>query len=103
MFLFMQCYMYVSYATMLVVNRGEICFHLGYPIGVDASNVKLVDWASRQFEDKFKYYKSQMWPFHVRLKVVQPIMIPILSYYLPLLPWSKKIVWFLLSKKERKK
>jgi hypothetical protein len=36
------------------------------------------------------YWKSQAWPFSTRLKVVQAIMIPMISYFLPLLPWTKK-------------
>ena len=67
-----------------------ICRHLGYPIGVDVSHVKLIEWVSKRLEDKFMYWRSQFWPFHVRLKVVQSIMVSMVSYYLPLLPWSKK-------------
>ena len=36
------------------------------------------------------YWKSQSWPFHVRIKVVQCIMEPMILYFLPLLPWTKK-------------
>ncbi len=75
-----------------MVTRGEICRHLGYPIGVDVSHVKLLEWVSNRLQNKFMYWKSQFWPFHVRLKVVQSIMIPMVSYYLPLLPWSKKVL-----------
>ena len=71
-----------------IVNRGEIFRHLGYPIGVEVSHVKLADWVSRKIENKFIYWKSQSWPFHIRFKVVQSITIPMVSYYLPLLPWS---------------
>ena len=38
------------------------------------------------------YWKSQPWPFHVRLKVVQSIMILMILYHLPLLPWSTKTI-----------
>ena len=67
-----------------------ICCHLGYPFGVEVSHVKLIEWVSKRLEDKFMYWRSQFWPFHVRLKVVQSIMISVVSYYLPLLTWSKK-------------
>ena len=43
------------------------------------------------------YWKSQLWPFHVRLKVMQCILIPMLLYYLPLLPWTKKTLQILLQ------
>ena len=56
------------------------------------------------------YWKSQSWPFHVRLKVVQCIMEPMILYFLPLLPsWTKKALHsilqplrYLLSKKRDK-
>ena len=38
---------------------------------------------SKRLEDKFMYWRSQFWPFHVRLKVVQSIMVSMVSYYLP--------------------
>ena len=41
--------------------------------------------------------KSQPWPFHVRLKVVQCIMEPMILYYLPLLPWTKKALHSILQ------
>ncbi|MCO5597147.1 hypothetical protein L7F22_051222 [Adiantum nelumboides] len=74
----------------LVVPRGTIVRHLGYPIGVDVTNKQLLDWISGRIGDKFVYWKSQAWPFHVRLKVAQVIMLAMLSYFLPLLPWSRK-------------
>ena len=48
-----------------IVHRGMICRHLGYPIGVDVSHVKLIEWVSKRLEDKFMYWRSQIWPFHV--------------------------------------
>ena len=44
------------------------------------------------------YWKSQSWPFHVRLKVVQCIMEPMILYYLPLLPWTKKALHSILQR-----
>ena len=67
-----------------------ICRHLGYPIGVEVSHVKLIEWVSKRLEYNFMYWRSQFWPCHVRLKLVQLIMISIISYYLHLLAWSKK-------------
>ncbi|MCO5600621.1 hypothetical protein L7F22_054736 [Adiantum nelumboides] len=73
-----------------VVPCGTIVRHLGYPIEVDVSNKQLLEWISGHIGDKFMYWKSQAWPFHIRLKVAQIIMLAMLSYFLPLLPWSKK-------------
>ena len=55
--------------TWKLVRRGDICQHLGYPIGVDVSHVKLVEWVSNRLENKFMYWKSQFMPFHIMLKV----------------------------------
>ncbi|MCO5583244.1 hypothetical protein L7F22_037153 [Adiantum nelumboides] len=85
----------------------SIVRHLGYPIGVDVSNKQLLEWISGHIGDKFMYWKSQAWPFYIRLKVAQIIMLTMLSYYLPLLPWSKKAltaltqpIRFMLRKKK---
>ena len=36
------------------------------------------------------YWKSELWPFHVCHKLVQCIMEPMIFYFFPLLPWTKK-------------
>ena len=56
-----------------IAHRGMICRHLGYPIGVEVSHVKVFEWVSKRLEDNFMYWRSQIWLFHVRLKVVQLI------------------------------
>ena len=80
-----------------VIHRGSIFRHLGYPLGVDVTNAQLLEWIGSKLRDKFMYWKSQSWPFHVRLKVVQCIMIPMILYFLPLLPWTKKALQAMLQ------
>ena len=80
-----------------VITRGSIYRHLGYPMDVDVSHVQLIDWIGSKLKDKFLYWKTQLWPFHVRLKVVQCILIPMLLYFLPLLPWTKKTLQNILQ------
>ena len=73
------------------IDQGNVCWHLGYPIGVDISSSQSLNWISSTILNKFMYCKSQAWPFNIRLKVVQAIMIPMISCFLPLLlPWTKK-------------
>ena len=36
------------------------------------------------------YWKSQAWPFSTSLNVVKATMIPMVSCFLPLLPWSNE-------------
>ena len=66
-----------------MVKKGSIFGHLGYPLGMNVTNGQLIEWMSSKLRDKFMYWKSQSWPFHVRLKVVQCIMEPMILYYLP--------------------
>jgi hypothetical protein len=57
---------------------------------VDISPYQSLTWISRIVSNKLIYWKSQAWPFATHLKVVQVIMILIISYFFPLLPWTKK-------------
>ena len=63
--------------------------HLGI-IGVNILQSKSLNWMSGTTLDNLMYWKSQAWSFGTRLKVVQAIVIPKFSYFLPLLPWTKK-------------
>ena len=48
-----------------IVHHSMICRHLGYLIGVVISHVKLIEWVSKRLTDKFMYWRSQIWSFHV--------------------------------------
>ena len=61
-----------------VVKKGSIFRHLGYPVGMNITNGQLIEWMSSKLGDKFMYWKSQSWPFHVCLKVVQCIIEPLI-------------------------
>ena len=73
-----------------IFHQGNVCQHLGYPI-VDVSSSQSLNWMSSTILDNFMYRKSQAWPFSTRLKVVQAIMIPMISYFLPLLLSGPKL------------
>ena len=62
-----------------ILDQGNVCLHLGYPIGVDISSSQSLNWISGTILDKVMYWKSQAWSFSTRLKVVQAIMIPVIS------------------------
>ena len=81
----------------LVITRGSIYQHLGYPLGIEVTNVQLIDWIGSKLRNKFMYWKSQLWPLHVRPKVVQCILIPMLLYFLHLHPWTKKLLRYKLN------
>ena len=69
--------------------------NLGYLIVVDISPSQSLNWISGTFLNKFMYWKSQPLSFSTPLKVVQAIMIPTICYFLPLLPWTKKSLYYL--------
>ena len=54
-------------------------------------SVRLSEWISKKLEDKFMHWRFRVWPFHVRLKVVQFVMVSMVLYYLPSLQWFKKV------------
>lgn len=60
---------------------------LGYPIGVNVSHKMLINWVIERVKGKILYWKSDEWPMHVRLRIIQSIIIPYFLYYLPLLGW----------------
>ena len=64
---------------------------------MNVTNGQFTEWMSSKLRDKFMYWKSQSWPFHVCLKVFQGIMEPMILYYLPLLPWTKKALHYVLQ------
>ena len=85
------------------MKKGSIFRHLGYPVGMNVTNAQFIEWMSSKLRDILMYWKSQSWPFHVRLKVVQCIMEPMILYYLSLLPWTKKALHPILQPLLRKK
>ena len=52
---------------------------------------------SKLMDIKFMYWKSEAWPFHVRMKFVQCTMETMILYYLSLLPWTKKALHSVLQ------
>ena len=51
-----------------------ICHHLGYQVKMEISHVKLIGWVSKNLNNKYMHWRSQLWSFHVQLEVeiVQP-------------------------------
>ena len=72
-----------------ILDPGNVCRHLGYPIGVDISSSQSLNWISGTILDKFMYWKSQAWSFSTRLKVVQAITIPMVYYFLAIITMEK--------------
>lgn len=71
------------------LSTGHVFRHLGYPIGVNVSNKMLIDWVIERVRGKILYWKSDEWPLHVRLWIIQSILISYFLYYLPLLDWRE--------------
>ena len=64
---------------------------------MNVTNGQLIEWMSSKLRDKFMYWKSQSWPFHGHLKVVQCIMEPMILYYLLLFSMDKEAFVFYLA------
>ena len=50
-----------------ILDHGNVCRHVGYPIGVDISPSQILNWIS------FRYWKYQGWSFGTLLNVAQAI------------------------------
>ena len=48
-----------------IVHRVMVYHHFVYPTEVVIAHVKLIEWVSKNLEDKFICFKSQFLPFHV--------------------------------------
>ena len=81
------------------IRSRNVCHHLGYSTSVDTSPSQSLNWISDTNVDKFMYQKSQAWTFSTCLKVVQEIIISIISYFLHVLSWRKKSPNHLAPKK----
>ena len=57
--------------------------HLGYPIGWLVTQKQQLKWIL----DKLNYWKTATWPLHVRLRIVQSIVMAYIQFFLPLLHW----------------
>ena len=55
------------------------------------TNGQLIEWMSSKLRDKFMYWKSQSWAFHVCLKVVQCIIL------LAIIDMDKEVFAFYLA------
>lgn len=70
------------------VQKGCVFRYLGYPIGIEVTNKQLLDWVLDRVRKKIHYWHSSEWPLHVRLRIIQAILIPYVLFFLPLLDWK---------------
>ena len=56
---------------------------------MEVTNKKLLDWVLDKIRHKIQYWHLSEWPLHVRLRIIQAILIPYVLYFLPLLDWKK--------------
>lgn len=67
------------------ILKGNVFKYLGYPMGVDVTNQQLLKWVMDKVNTKIVAWYCDEWPLHVRLRILQSILIPYLLYYLSLL------------------
>lgn len=70
------------------MHQGQVFRHLGYPIGVNVTNQQLTSWVAEKVQTKIASWYCDEWPLHVRLRIVQSILVSYLLYYIPLLNWK---------------
>ena len=66
----------------MTVPHDTIWQILGYPFGMDITHVRLTGCISWKSKDEFMDWKSQAWLFCLWIKVVQSVMIPIVSLFI---------------------
>lgn len=71
------------------LDTGHVFRYLGYPLGINVSNKQLITWVMERVRAKVDYWKCDEWPLHVRLRIVQAILIPYFLYFIPLLDWKE--------------
>lgn len=67
-----------------IITSQEIVRHLGYPLGWNISSRDATDWVLQKFKKKISYWKLPTWPLHVRMRIVQSILIAYLEFFLPI-------------------
>lgn len=90
-----QCELHAIESTLQAAKAAEyFTFQLdiwAIPL-VKSCGLARVDFGEHSY--KFMYWKSQVWPTHVRLKVLGVIMIGVVSFFKPVLPWSMQHLGF---------
>lgn len=71
------------------IPKETIFRHLGFPVGVLVSNKNLIHWVLEKIKKKISFGKCTESPLHVRLRIVQSILILYILYYILLLDWKK--------------
>lgn len=56
-----------------------------------------MDWIFRKLHDKLEYWKIPTWPLHVRLRIVQSILMAYVQFFLPLIHWSPRDISAFMS------
>lgn len=73
----------------MLISSKEIVRHLGYPLAWHTSSTKQAEWVMQRIRQKIHYWKLSTWPLHVRLRIVQSVLIAYIQFFLPLLHWPK--------------
>ncbi|MCO5581578.1 hypothetical protein L7F22_035466 [Adiantum nelumboides] len=68
-----------------LLSPHDVIRHLGYPIGWFITAKQQMEWVTVKLTQKLRYWKLSTWPLHVRLQIVQSIVMAHVQFYLPLL------------------
>ncbi|MCO5586233.1 hypothetical protein L7F22_040172 [Adiantum nelumboides] len=80
-----------------LLSPHDVIRHLGYPIGWFITAKQQMEWVAAKLTQKLRYWKLSTWPLHVRLRIVQSIVMAHIQFYLPLLSWTHKDISAFMS------
>ncbi|MCO5577736.1 hypothetical protein L7F22_031568 [Adiantum nelumboides] len=80
-----------------LLSPHDVIRHLGYPIGWFITVKQQMEWVTAKLTQKLRYWKLSTWPLHVRLRIVQSIVMAHAQFYLPLLSWTHKDISAFMS------
>ncbi|MCO5547390.1 hypothetical protein L7F22_000839 [Adiantum nelumboides] len=81
-----------------IVKPDQIVRHLGYPLAWSVHNAILLDWVENKLRSKLHYWKLSTWSLHVRLRIVQSILVAYVQFFLPMLHWPPRRLRTLMSR-----
>ena len=73
-----------------MVGKGQIFRHLGAPLGCYTSTKQAFEWVHKRIHKKMSRWRNVILPFHSRIKVINAILIPYITFFSPFLCMSQR-------------
>ena len=76
--------------TRDVVGKGKIFCHLGARLGYYTSSKQALEWVQERIQKKMSQWRHVIPPFHGRIRVINAILIPYITFFSPILCMSQR-------------